>query len=141
MRRSIAVLAACTALLLAGCGPRNPQSMNAVPQAAPAPQAPVQVTPPPAPPKSMPQSGASGSFGNTRSSSQGAPPNAGSFGAPRSGNTSATKALAKADPVFITRTGKKYHRGDCQHLAKGAAKMSRAQAQREGYTACDVCKP
>ena len=124
MRRSIAVLAACTALLLAGCGPRNPQSMDAVPQASPAPQAPVQVTPPPAPPKAMPQSGASGSFG-----------------APRSGNTTATKALPKADPVFITRTGKKYHRGDCQHLAKGAAKMSRAQAQKEGYTACDTCKP
>ncbi|MBI5833519.1 MAG: hypothetical protein HZB16_14565 [Armatimonadetes bacterium] len=67
--------------------------------------------PAPAPPKSMPQSA----------------------GKPTT--------LAKADPVYITQSGKKYHRADCQHLAKSAAKMARAQAQKQGYTACDTCKP
>lgn len=116
MRRLVVVTAVGSCLFLAGCGQR---------QAPVPPPMPVQAIPAPAPAHPMPQSTAPAVVGQPQP--------------PKSMPGSAKQA--KADPVYITRTGKKYHRADCQHLAKGAAKMSRAQAQKEGYTACDTCNP
>ena len=43
--------------------------------------------------------------------------------------------------VYVTKAGKKYHRGDCQFLAKSKIAMSLSQAKSRGYTACKICKP
>jgi hypothetical protein len=43
--------------------------------------------------------------------------------------------------VFVTKTGTKYHRGSCQHLAKSSIKLSLTDAQSRGYEACKTCRP
>lgn len=43
--------------------------------------------------------------------------------------------------VYITRTGEKYHRGDCRYLSKSKIAIKRKDAIARGYNACKVCKP
>ncbi|MBN2081242.1 hypothetical protein JW859_03435 [bacterium] len=43
--------------------------------------------------------------------------------------------------VYVTKTGKKYHRGDCRYLKKSKIKMTLEAAKQAGYTPCKVCKP
>ena len=43
--------------------------------------------------------------------------------------------------VYITDTGKKYHRAGCRSLAKSKHAISRANAKARGYSPCRVCKP
>ena len=38
-------------------------------------------------------------------------------------------------------TGEKYHRGTCRYLRYSKYAISKSEAQREGYTACKVCRP
>jgi hypothetical protein len=47
---------------------------------------------------------------------------------------------AEAQTVYVTRTGSKYHRGDCRYLhsSKIETKLTDAKAN---YTPCSVCKP
>lgn len=55
-----------------------------------------------------------------------------------------TKAKAKKSSggtVYITNTGEKYHRGTCRYLRYSKYSISKSEAQREGYTACKVCRP
>jgi len=47
----------------------------------------------------------------------------------------------KTETVYITRTGKKYHRENCRYLATSRIPMSLKHAQAKGYTACKVCQP
>ena len=42
--------------------------------------------------------------------------------------------------VFITKTGKKYHRDECRYL-KSSIPISLADAGKRGYTRCSVCLP
>lgn len=42
--------------------------------------------------------------------------------------------------VYITRTGKKYHRGNCRYLSKSKIPTKLSQAKRR-YGACSVCNP
>ena len=42
--------------------------------------------------------------------------------------------------VYVTRTGKKYHRAGCQYLRQSAIPMALTKA-RAGYTPCSVCGP
>ena len=42
--------------------------------------------------------------------------------------------------VYITRTGKKYHRGSCSHLRYSKIPISLTDAKRQ-YSPCSVCKP
>jgi hypothetical protein len=42
--------------------------------------------------------------------------------------------------VFVTRTGKKYHRSGCRHLSKSMLSMSLREASSR-YEACSVCAP
>lgn len=51
------------------------------------------------------------------------------------------KSNTKENVVYITKTGKKYHREGCSSLAKSKFEISRADAIAEGYTACKKCKP
>ena len=43
--------------------------------------------------------------------------------------------------VYITKTGKKYHKGSCRYLKKSKIKISLKDACKRGYTSCKVCKP
>jgi micrococcal nuclease len=42
---------------------------------------------------------------------------------------------------YITKTGKKYHRGDCQWLYASRIPVTLKEAKKRGYEPCKVCKP
>lgn len=50
-------------------------------------------------------------------------------------------ASAAAEIVFITKTGEKYHREDCQYLRQSKIEISLEAALKNGYEPCSVCKP
>lgn len=43
--------------------------------------------------------------------------------------------------VYITNSGKKYHRDGCQYLSQSKIAISKRDARDQGYTACSRCKP
>jgi len=43
--------------------------------------------------------------------------------------------------VYITRTGKKYHRAGCSSLRSSSIPISLKDAKAKGYTPCKICKP
>lgn len=43
--------------------------------------------------------------------------------------------------VYVTKTGKKYHRDGCKCLAKSKIQTTLSKAEAEGYTPCSVCDP
>ena len=43
--------------------------------------------------------------------------------------------------VYVTRTGKKYHRSSCRYAANAVKSMPRSEAEALGYEACKVCNP
>lgn len=43
--------------------------------------------------------------------------------------------------VYVTKTGEKYHRENCQYLRKSAISMELKEAIESRYEACKVCKP
>ena len=43
--------------------------------------------------------------------------------------------------VYITRTGSKFHRGNCRYLRRSKIKANLLEAVERGYMACSVCKP
>ncbi|MGN0406991.1 MAG: hypothetical protein ACI4EJ_01910 [Bacteroides sp.] len=43
--------------------------------------------------------------------------------------------------VYITNTGKKYHRSGCSYLSKSKIAISKSSAQAKGYDACSRCNP
>ena len=47
----------------------------------------------------------------------------------------------KEQTVFVTRTGKKYHRDGCQYLRQSKRKIGLSAAIDKGYTPCKVCRP
>lgn len=47
----------------------------------------------------------------------------------------------KKQTLYITKTGKKYHRSHCRYLKNSKIPISRKKAQNEGYTPCRICKP
>ena len=47
----------------------------------------------------------------------------------------------KTQTVYVTRTGKKYHRDGCRSLAQSKLPLSLKDAKAKGYTACKVCHP
>jgi hypothetical protein len=51
------------------------------------------------------------------------------------------KAAPKADTVYITDTGKCYHRSSCSSLKKSKIAISRAKAKADGYKPCKRCSP
>lgn len=48
---------------------------------------------------------------------------------------------AVGNVVFITDTGKKYHRSGCRYLKDSKIEISLSDAQSQGYEPCGVCKP
>lgn len=49
------------------------------------------------------------------------------------------QATPSSDTVYITKTGKKYHNRGCSCLREGCTKISRQEAERQGYTPCKRC--
>jgi hypothetical protein len=47
----------------------------------------------------------------------------------------------KEQTVYITKTGKKYHRATCRYLSKSKIPTSLKDAKANGYTPCSVCRP
>ncbi len=46
------------------------------------------------------------------------------------------------DPwVYVTRTGRKYHKEGCRYLSKSKIPIKLSKAKEQGYTPCSVCKP
>jgi len=43
--------------------------------------------------------------------------------------------------VYITKTGKKYHTGECRYLSKSKIPISLKEACEKGYTPCSRCNP
>ena len=43
--------------------------------------------------------------------------------------------------VYITKSGKKYHRSTCSYLSKSKTAISLKDAKAQGYTPCSRCKP
>ena len=43
--------------------------------------------------------------------------------------------------VYITKTGKKYHRDGCRYLSQSKIKTTLKDAKANGYTPCKVCRP
>ena len=48
---------------------------------------------------------------------------------------------AKAQTVYVARTGKRYHRSGCRYLAQGKTPLTLKEAKAKGYTPCKVCHP
>jgi Family of unknown function (DUF5763) len=49
--------------------------------------------------------------------------------------------LTKAQAVYKTPSGAKYHLGTCRMVNNVSQKISLAEAARLGLTACKICKP
>ena len=49
--------------------------------------------------------------------------------------------LPVSTTVYITNTGAKYHKDGCQYLSQSKIAISLAEACKQGYTPCSVCKP
>jgi competence protein ComEC len=47
----------------------------------------------------------------------------------------------KEQTVYITKTGKKYHRAGCRYLSNSKIPISLKDAKAKGCTGCSVCKP
>lgn len=43
--------------------------------------------------------------------------------------------------VYVTKTGTKYHLGNCSYLRQSKIKTTKSEAVNSGYSACKVCKP
>ena len=55
---------------------------------------------------------------------------------------SATEQLdTNAETVYITKTGSKYHRGNCGYLKKSKTAILKSKAIERGFEGCSRCKP
>jgi hypothetical protein len=48
---------------------------------------------------------------------------------------------SQAETVYITKTGKRYHRAGCRYLSHSSIKTTVKEAKANGYTPCKVCHP
>jgi competence protein ComEC len=51
------------------------------------------------------------------------------------------QAAKKEVTVYVTNTGKRYHRANCQYLRRSKHEMTLKDAVAAGYTPCHVCRP
>jgi hypothetical protein len=59
----------------------------------------------------------------------------------RAQQATAVQQDPKTQTVYITRTGKRYHRDGCRYLATSKIPISLKDAKARGFTACKVCHP
>ena len=58
-----------------------------------------------------------------------------------SNSTSSTNSNSQGTIVYITKTGKKYHRSNSSNLNKSKISINIKTAKAEGYTAGSRCNP
>jgi hypothetical protein len=56
-------------------------------------------------------------------------------------SASSVSPSRKTTYVYVTKTGKKYHRAGCRYLKYSKRKVTLKWAKANHYTACKVCKP
>ncbi len=93
-----------------------------IPDAEPEPETPAAVDPEPEP--------------ETPTSAE---PEVPSPAAPDPAPSEQSPSPAQSETVYITQTGKKYHRAGCRHLQKSQIPISLDDAKAKGYTACKSC--
>lgn len=49
--------------------------------------------------------------------------------------------FASAQTVYVTESGKKYHKKNCSIVNEGKKGLELAEAKKQGYEPCSVCKP
>lgn len=54
-------------------------------------------------------------------------------------HTHSVEKVKNAENVYITRTGKCYHKSDCCCLSESKIKISKKQAQKNNYVKCSKC--
>lgn len=59
----------------------------------------------------------------------------------KSNSGKVTSKTVNSSTVYITRTGKKYHRGSCSSLRSSKIQTTIKSARSQGYTACKRCNP
>ena len=47
----------------------------------------------------------------------------------------------KEQTVYITKSGRRYHRATCRYLSRSKIPTTLNDAKANGYTVCSVCKP
>lgn len=52
-----------------------------------------------------------------------------------------TTQIPQTTTVYITNTGKKYHKGSCSYLSKSKIPITLNDAKTKGYGSCSKCKP
>lgn len=55
--------------------------------------------------------------------------------------TVAASAEDMRRPVWITRTGNRFHREDCPHARSAGMRTTAEAAMRKGYKPCKTCRP
>jgi len=50
-------------------------------------------------------------------------------------------AFAGETKLYLTKTGHKYHRANCQYLRKSKIEVTLSEAKKRGMTPCSKCKP
>jgi len=53
----------------------------------------------------------------------------------------ATPTTSTAQTVYVTKTGKKYHKETCRYLKYSKISISLKEAKEKQFEACKVCKP
>lgn len=48
---------------------------------------------------------------------------------------------SQAQTIYVTESGKKFHKKNCTVVKEGKKGLELAEAKKKGYTACSVCKP
>ena len=59
----------------------------------------------------------------------------------KDGKSASPSAEKKQVTVYITKSGRKYHRSSCRYLGKSRIPISLEDAKLRGYSPCSVCKP
>lgn len=52
-----------------------------------------------------------------------------------------SQVQTKEATVYVTNTGKKYHRAGCRYLSKSQIPISLSDAKADGYGPCSKCNP
>jgi hypothetical protein len=60
---------------------------------------------------------------------------------PSASDESSRLPYSAATAVYVSKSGRKFHRGDCRYVRGGARPIPRGDALKSGYTPCSVCKP
>ena len=53
----------------------------------------------------------------------------------------AESSLSSKDVVYVTKSGKKYHKENCSSLKSEKTEIAKQEALDKGFTACKVCNP